>query len=509
MREYLSGHRLKIFAGMGLAALALLALGGTGAWNPLRVYTSPADTADANVNATGQWVFSELMLKAATEVTVSSGAITVTQMHHTVDGEGDLSDNLDTITWSGVADGQVLWLRPANAARDITVRHNQDNIYTPSGVNYQIPDNAVVQFMYSSGASKWLLAGASDMSMTTYDADANGKIDAAAGGTNISTASSTGLPILSTGTWSIAATVPLTRGGLAADVSAYAGLVKISGGAASAVTITAAGEAILDDADAATQRTTLGLGTIATQNANAVAITGGTINGATVGASTPAAGTFTALGLPAATELTISGGVITITQSLHRVDGQGDLDDNLDTINGGASGRVLLLYPENAARNITLRHGTGNIVTGDGANYTIPDNGLVLLAYDGSNWRMVAGTGGGTVGSCTFTFTIADDGDDDNQHFEVEIDDDPAFGSPAISWDTRPTEDGTTGCRYFNGTQWTDWPVGGVTAAYEGQRGSYSFAASSITAGTLYYCRIRFHDGTGFGPYAGDMKTWQ
>jgi hypothetical protein len=36
-------------------------------------------------------------------------------------------------------------------------------------------------------------------------------------------------------------------------------------------------------------------GTMATQNANAVAITGGTINGATVGGTTPAAGTFTTL----------------------------------------------------------------------------------------------------------------------------------------------------------------------------------------------------------------------
>jgi hypothetical protein len=38
-----------------------------------------------------------------------------------------------------------------------------------------------------------------------------------------------------------------------------------------------------------------GLGTISTQNANAVAITGGTINGTTIGATTPAAGTFTTL----------------------------------------------------------------------------------------------------------------------------------------------------------------------------------------------------------------------
>ena len=37
------------------------------------------------------------------------------------------------------------------------------------------------------------------------------------------------------------------------------------------------------------------LGTMSTQNANAVAITGGAINGATVGATTPAAGTFTTL----------------------------------------------------------------------------------------------------------------------------------------------------------------------------------------------------------------------
>ena len=44
---------------------------------------------------------------------------------------------------------------------------------------------------------------------------------------------------------------------------------------------TAAGRALLDDAAASNQRTTLGLGTIATQNANAVAITGGSVTGTT------------------------------------------------------------------------------------------------------------------------------------------------------------------------------------------------------------------------------------
>lgn len=58
------------------------------------------------------------------------------------------------------------------------------------------------------------------------------------------------------------------RGGLEADVSAYDGLLKISGGSTSAVTVTTAGEALLDDADAAAQRTTLGLGTAATVSAD-------------------------------------------------------------------------------------------------------------------------------------------------------------------------------------------------------------------------------------------------
>ena len=62
------------------------------------------------------------------------------------------------------------------------------------------------------------------------------------------------------------------------------------------IDLTAAGRALLDDADASEQRSTLGLGSIATQSANGVAITGGTITGITdlaivdggTGASDPA-----------------------------------------------------------------------------------------------------------------------------------------------------------------------------------------------------------------------------
>jgi hypothetical protein len=48
---------------------------------------------------------------------------------------------------------------------------------------------------------------------------------------------------------------------------------------AALATLTSFGRSLIDDADAAAGRTTLGLGTIATQNANTVAITGGSITG--------------------------------------------------------------------------------------------------------------------------------------------------------------------------------------------------------------------------------------
>ena len=63
------------------------------------------------------------------------------------------------------------------------------------------------------------------------------------------------------------------QGGLEADVSAYNGLVKISGGVTSAVTITAAGAAILDDATAAAQRGTLGAA-VSGLNSDIAALTG-------------------------------------------------------------------------------------------------------------------------------------------------------------------------------------------------------------------------------------------
>lgn len=95
-----------------------------------------------------------------------------------------------------------------------------------------------------------------------------------------------------------------------AELTAIAGLTSAAdkgimftgSGTAAVYTLTAAGLALLDDAAASNQRTTLGLGTIATQDSNNVSITGGSVTGITdvaiadggTGAST-AANAFAAL----------------------------------------------------------------------------------------------------------------------------------------------------------------------------------------------------------------------
>lgn len=135
------------------------------------------------------------------------------------------------------------------------------------------------------------------------------------------------IPITSGGTGAESASDARTSLGVAigSDVQAYdAGLQSISGltTAADRMIYTTASDTyavsvlttqarnLLDDTTAADMRTTLGLGTIATQNANNVSISGGSISGVSaasvtltgsavdstpVGGSTPDTGTFTTL----------------------------------------------------------------------------------------------------------------------------------------------------------------------------------------------------------------------
>lgn len=93
-------------------------------------------------------------------------------------------------------------------------------------------------------------------------------------------------------------------------------------------------------------------------------------------------------------ELTISSGAITITGANHTIDTESDAaSDDLDTINGGVDGAVLVLRAANAARTVVLKHNTGNIVTPDGADITLDETSkVVTLVYDAelSDWLVVS-----------------------------------------------------------------------------------------------------------------------
>jgi hypothetical protein len=146
---------------------------------------------------------------------------------------------------------------------------------------------------------------------------------------------------------------------------------------------TSAGLALLDDADASAQRTTLGLGTIATQAASNVAITGGTINGTTVGATTPASGTFTSLS---------DSGNLTFTGTGNRITG--------DFSNATIANRVMFQSSTtNGNTNIrAMPNGTSQVANWMVQNATDPTNtSFSYLGVDASNTYVVSDkTGTGT-----------------------------------------------------------------------------------------------------------------
>lgn len=95
---------------------------------------------------------------AATELTISGGAITPTQNWHLVDTEGDAaSDDLTTIGSTDNSDGFVLFIRQVNNARDVTIKHATGNVNCPGGVDIVLTDTTqVVGMIYDATLEKWL-----------------------------------------------------------------------------------------------------------------------------------------------------------------------------------------------------------------------------------------------------------------------------------------------------------------------------------------------------------------
>lgn len=93
------------------------------------------------------------------------------------------------------------------------------------------------------------------------------------------------------------------------------------------------------------------------------------------------------LRLAYAGELTIAAGVITATGAYHSVDTEGGAGtDDLDTVNGGTEGDVLVLRADDSARTVVCKDGTGNLrlAGGDFSLDHVEDR--IALHYDGTNW---------------------------------------------------------------------------------------------------------------------------
>ena len=107
-------------------------------------------------------------------LTITSGAITVTQNWHRIATEGGAATD-DLATINGLAaDGTVVFIRPS-AANDIVIKHNTGNIVSVGGVDITLADtNEHAILIYDTNLTKWIagkLASGTSLSTAAAAAD--------------------------------------------------------------------------------------------------------------------------------------------------------------------------------------------------------------------------------------------------------------------------------------------------------------------------------------------------
>jgi len=193
-----------------------------------------------------------------------------------------------------------------------------------------------------------------------------------------------------------------------------------------------------------------------------------------------------------ATTLTISSGAITITQSYHYVDTEAAAaTDDLDTINGGTAGDILFLRTVDSTRDVVIKHGTGNIVTSDGSDYTMDStDDVVQLIFDGTNWHLVSAGGAAAPGGS--------DG-------QIQYNDGGVLGGASVYWD-----DVNSRLGILSSSPQTDVVIGaGKEFAIEMSPPS-NVTATTSAGGTLngtYYYKVSASDGTGWTVLSSEVSA--
>jgi hypothetical protein len=169
-RVIMGGVANKIITNSSLDVDKLVHTQGGGTLDTDRVpYATGSNDLNSNANlkfdpdgtADGRFILDAMLnLGTPSELTIASGAVTITQTRHNIDTESDAAtDNLDTI--NGGVDGDILILQSANAARDTTIRDNGvggGNIeLNLSGGSFTLTGRRdVICLMYDNNNAKWL-----------------------------------------------------------------------------------------------------------------------------------------------------------------------------------------------------------------------------------------------------------------------------------------------------------------------------------------------------------------
>lgn len=96
-----------------------------------------------------------------------------------------------------------------------------------------------------------------------------------------------------------------------------------------------------------------------------------------------------------ATALTITSGIITKSRSYHKIDTESAAaSDDLDTINGGAEGDILVIRATSSSRTVVAKDNTGNLQLAGDCTLDNAEDTLTLI-YDGTNWLELARSGNG------------------------------------------------------------------------------------------------------------------
>jgi hypothetical protein len=100
-------------------------------------------------------------------------------------------------------------------------------------------------------------------------------------------------------------------------------------------------------------------------------------------------------GLDVATEITVAGGVLTLSQTIHKIQPETSTADDIDTLAGLSAGQFGVLTASDAGTDtLTFKHGTGNISCSGGSDIDLSE-GAIIVYYDGTTYYISGGGGGG------------------------------------------------------------------------------------------------------------------